>query len=73
MKTSAAILLMCFTGSIAAAAGPSPPRSGLIQPRTCTTNKCGSWTITNRSDRSSVQPQPFGNGPLQRDQPGRSW
>ncbi len=73
METSAAILLMCFTGSIAAAARPSPARSGLIQPRTGTTNKFGSGTITNRSDGSSVPSQPFGNGTLQRDQPGRSW
>jgi hypothetical protein len=36
------------------------------------TQKFGSGTITNRSDGSRSQSQPFGNGTLQRDQPGRS-
>lgn len=56
----------------ALAVEPTPPRSGVTQPRTGQTQRFGSGTITNRSDGSQSQTQPFGNGTIQRDQPGRS-
>jgi len=75
MKLSAyAIRALCLAVWCAApvmAAEPTPPRPGLVQPRTGTTNPFGSGTITNRSDGSSTRTEKFGSGTLQRDQPGR--
>lgn len=75
---SSAIGAVCFVVwcvvlvTPALAVEPTPPRSGVTQPRTGQTQKFGSRTITNRSDGSRSQAQPFGNGTIQRDQPGRS-
>jgi hypothetical protein len=66
---AAAILFGSMTATHAAE--PTPPRSTLTQPRTGTTNKFGSGTITNRSDGSTSRSQPFGSGTLRTDQPGR--
>jgi hypothetical protein len=56
------------------AAEPTPPRSTLTQPRTGTTNKFGSGTLTNRTDGSSSRTQPFGSGSIttERTKDGRA-
>ncbi len=48
----------------ATAAEPTPPRAGLSAPRTGTTNKFGSGTLTHRSDGTSSQTRPFGSGSI---------
>lgn len=64
--------VLVFGAAITAhAVEPTPPRSTLTQPRTGTTNKFGSGTLTNRSDGSTSRSQPFGSGTLRTDQPGR--
>ena len=43
---------------------PTPSRAGVVQPRSGTTNKFGSGTITHRTDGSSSQTRPFGSGSI---------
>jgi hypothetical protein len=47
-----------------AADPPQPPRAGGAGPRSGTTNRFGSGTITRRSDGSSAQTRPFGSGTI---------
>ena len=42
----------------------SPQRSGVTQPRSGTTSKFGSGTITRRSDGTSSETRPFGSGSI---------
>ena len=64
------IHLLCASmlwGSMAGhlvAAEPAPPRAGMTQPRSGTTNQFGSGTITHRSDGTSSQTRPFGSGSI---------
>lgn len=46
------------------AAEPSPPRAGMTQPRSGTTNTFGSGTLTRRSDGTSSHSTPFGSGSM---------
>lgn len=50
--------------SAAADQPPSPPRIGEAGPRTGTTGRFGSGTLTRRSDGSSAQSRPFGSGSI---------
>ena len=59
-----ACVLTAFTGSQTIAAEPTPPRAGMTQPRSGTTNGFGSGTITHRSDGTSSQTRPFGSGSI---------
>jgi hypothetical protein len=54
---------MCVAGLLFAAE-PTPPRAGMVQPRSGTTNSFGSGTITHRSDGTSSQTRPFGSGSI---------
>jgi hypothetical protein len=69
-----ALVLAVFMGLPIIAAEPTPPRSTLTQPRTGTTNKFGSGTITNRSDGTRSQTRPFGSGSItaERTKDGRN-
>jgi hypothetical protein len=58
-------------GLAANAAEPTPPRAGLVQPRSGQARPFGSGSITTRSDGSSSRSQPFGSGRLQHDTPAR--
>jgi len=58
------ILFAGFTAGLLAAAEPTPPRAGMTQPRSATTNPFGSGTITHRSDGTSSQTRPFGSGSI---------
>ena len=59
-----ACMLLGFAAGRLAAAEPTPPRAGMAQPRSGTTNQFGSGTITNRSDGTSSQTRPFGSGSI---------
>ena len=52
----------------------APQRSGATQPRSGTTSKFGSGTITRRSDGTTSETRPFGSGTIttERDRQGRS-
>ena len=56
------------------AAEPTPPRIGQSAPRSGTTQKFGSGTLTHRSDGSSSRTQPFGSGSIttERSRDGKS-
>ena len=59
------LLLSCGVLSRpATAAEPTPPRAGMTQPRSGTTNSFGSGTLTNRSDGTGSQTRPFGSGSI---------
>jgi hypothetical protein len=53
-------------GAATATAEPpaSPQRSGVTQPRSGTTSKFGSGTITRRSDGTTSETRPFGSGSI---------
>ena len=59
-----ASVLLGFMAGHLGAAEPTPPRAGMVQPRSGTTNQFGSGTITHRSDGTSSQTRPFGSGSL---------
>ena len=59
-----AIMLSGFTAGMLYAAEPTPPRAGMAQPRSGTSNQFGSGTITHRSDGTSSQTRPFGSGSI---------
>ena len=65
------LLTLLLTLSSSADQPPPPPRIGEAGPRTGTTGRYGSGTLTRRSDGSSSRTQPFGSGSIERDQPGR--
>lgn len=53
-----------FTSARLTAAEPTPPRAGMAQPRSGTTNQFGSGTMTRRSDGTTSQTRPFGSGSI---------
>lgn len=57
------LLVMCAAGNVSVAE-PTPPRAGMSQSRSGTTNAFGSGTITHRSDGTTSQTRPFGSGSL---------
>lgn len=61
-----AILLLAvvlgMVGPRAAADPPQPPGIGQAGPRSGSTNRFGSGTVTRRSDGSNAQTRPFGSG-----------
>jgi hypothetical protein len=61
---AAGMVVMFVAAGIGAAlaAEPTPPRAGMAAPRTGTTQKFGSGTITHRTDGSSSQTRPCGSG-----------
>ena len=70
----ATALALAVLTCVAIIAAELPPRSTLTQPRTGTTNKFGSGTITNRSDGTRSQTRPFGSGSIttERTKDGRT-
>ena len=63
-----AFLLAVLVAGRLVAAEPTPPRAGMAQPRSGTTNQFGSGTITRRSDGTSSQTRPFGSGSITTEQ-----
>jgi hypothetical protein len=59
-----AIMLSGFTAGLLFASEPTPPRAGMAQPRSGTTNQFGSGTITHRSDGTTTETRPFGSSTL---------
>lgn len=69
--TAVACAALAGSGLAVTAAEPTPPRAGLVQPRSGQARPFGSGSITTRSDGSSSRSQPFGSGRLQHDTPAR--
>jgi len=64
LSASSFMTFMFFPADLLLTAEPTPPRAGVAQPRSGTTNQFGSGTITHRSDGTSSQTRPFGSGSI---------